>query len=295
VSYARAAARLGVSVETIRRDLEVLFRLTDELRDWLASLSVGIEAGGFTIRSRGHFRRPFRLSPDEVLALAIGLAGVPRGAAIAERLLRTLSADHRPQAVERQFVVGPTTSPHVEQVLALVRRARDERRKLDVVYCGSAGDPGRRIIDPHQVVSAGRAWYVHAWCETSGGWRLFRAERFLEIKPLAERFEPREPDRALERPEELFRAPATVPARVVFGAGIARWLHERYPGGRALPDGRYEVTFQVADPSWFVREILQYGAEAEVVEPGSLREAVRDMVGPARPRARNSRLKPRLG
>ncbi len=144
--------------------------------------------------------------------------------------------------------------------------------------CGSDGDPGRRIIDPCQVVSAGRAWYVHAWCETSGGWRLFRVERFLEIKPLAEGFEPREPDRALERPEELFRAPATVPARVVFGAGIARWLHERYPGGRALPDGRYEVTFQVADPSWFVREILQYGAEAEVVEPGSLREAVREMV-----------------
>jgi len=57
-------------------------------------------------------------------------------------------------------------------------------------------------------------------------------------------------------------------------------LRERYPGGRDLPDGRYEVTFPVADPSWFVREMLQYGAEAEVVEPVSLREAVRAMVTP---------------
>ena len=32
-----------------------------------------------------------------------------------------------------------------------------------------------------------------------------------------------------------------------------------------------------ADPAWFVREMLQYGAEAEVVEPESLREAVREM------------------
>lgn len=276
VSYARAAAHLGVSVGTIRRDLEVLFALTEELRDWLASLSVGIEADGFAINSLGHFRRPFRLSPDEVLALAIGLAGVPRGAPIAERLLRTLAADHRPQAVERQFVLGPTTSPHVEQVL--VRRARDERRKLDVVYCGSDGDRGRRTIHPHQVVSAGRVWYVHAWCEASGDWRLFRAERFLEIKPLAERFEPREPDRALERPEGLFRAATTTPARVVFSARVARWLRERFPKGHDLPDGRYEVTFPVADPSWFVREMLQYGAEAEVVAPESLREAVREMV-----------------
>jgi predicted DNA-binding transcriptional regulator YafY len=278
VTYARAAARLGVSADTIRTDLEVLFRMTDDFRPWLASLSVGLEATGFTIRSMGHYRRPFRLSPDEVLALAIGLAGMPRGAAIAERFLRTLSADHRPREVERQFVLGPAPSPHVEQVLAAARRARDEHRKLDVVYCGSSGEPGRRTIDPYQVATAGGAWYVKAWCETCNGWRLFRAERFLEITPLEARFEPRDDVRPLERAEHLFQADEAIAARVVFSARIARWLRERYPSGRALPDGRYEVTFPVADPNWFVREMLQYGAEAEVVEPASLREAVRRMV-----------------
>src|SRR5262245_14032537 len=76
VSYARAGARLGVGADTVRKDLEVLFRMTDEFRPWLASLAVGLQADGFTIRSLGHFRRPFRLSPDEVLAVAIGLVGV---------------------------------------------------------------------------------------------------------------------------------------------------------------------------------------------------------------------------
>jgi proteasome accessory factor C len=278
VSYARAAARLGVSPDTIRRDLEVLFGLTDELRPWLASLSVGIEATGFTIRSLGHYRRPFRLTPDEVLALAIGLNGVRRGSAIAERLLRTLSADHRPEAVEKQFVLGPAPSPHVDQVLALARRARDERGKLDVVYCGSSGEPARRIIDPYQVVTAGATWYVYAWCETAGGWRRFRAERFLEITPIESQFSLRADFRPLQRAVELLSADEAIRACVVFGAGIARWLRERYPGGRELPDGRYEVTFPVADPSWFVREMLQYGAEAEVMEPESLRGAVRRMV-----------------
>jgi predicted DNA-binding transcriptional regulator YafY len=278
VTYARAAARLGIDADTIRRDLEVLFRMTDDFRPWLASLSVGLEAKGFTIRSMGHYRRPFRLSPDEVLALAIGLVGVPRGTAIAERFLRTLSTDHRPRDVERQFVLGPAPSPHVEQVLALARRARDEHGKLDVVYCGSSSEPGRRTIDPYQVVTARATWYVYGWCETSTGWRRFRAERFLEITPLKERFAPRADFRALERPEELLSTDETTRARVVFGAGIARWLRERYPGGRDLADGQYEVSFPVADPSWFVREMLQYGAEAEVVEPASLREAVRGMV-----------------
>jgi predicted DNA-binding transcriptional regulator YafY len=278
ISYARAGARLGVSTETIRKDLEVLFAMTDEFRPWLASLSIGLQADGFTIRSLGHYRRPFRLSPDEVLALAIGLAGVPRGGDIAERLLGTLSPERRPRDVERRFVLGPAPSPHVEQVLALARRARDERRKLQVLYCGSGGEPSRRVIEPHQILTAGAAWYVYAWCETAGAWRRFRAERFLEIKPLEERFEPRPADRSLERADKPFQADATIPARVVFSTRVARWLRERYPDGRDRPDGCYEVTFPVADPSWFVREVLQYGAEAEVVEPESLREAVKDMV-----------------
>lgn len=53
-------------------------------------------------------------------------------------------------------------------------------------------------------------------------------------------------------------------AAVAFSPRIARWLEERYPDGRKLPDGRYVVTFQVADPAWFVREVL---------EPESLRNA----------------------
>ena len=278
VTFARAAARLGVQADVVERDLQVLFRLTDELKPWLASLSVGLEANGFTIKSLGAYRRPFRLSPDEVLALAIGLAGTRRGAAIAERLLSTLAPDKRPQEVERRFVLGPGPSPHVEQVLALVRRARDERHKLDAVYCGSSGEPARRVIDPYQVLNAGGAWYVYAWCETAEGWRRYRVERFLELRPMEERFTPRADFRPLERSEQLFSADETVTARVVFDARIARWLRERYPGGRDVADGGYEVTFRVADPGWFVREILQYGAEAEVVEPASLREAVRKIV-----------------
>jgi predicted DNA-binding transcriptional regulator YafY len=186
--------------------------------------------------------------------------------------------DHRRREVERQFVLGPAPSPHVEHVPALARRARDEHRELDVVYCGSRAEPGHRMIGPYQVVTAGGIWYVHAWCETSGDWRRFRAERFLEIRCLEERFEPREGAPTLERAEQLFQAAEAIAARVVFEAGIARWLKERYPKGRDLPDGRYEVTFPVADPTWFVREMLQYGAEAEVVEPESLREVVRGMV-----------------
>ncbi|HXF96636.1 MAG TPA: WYL domain-containing protein [Gemmatimonadales bacterium] len=278
VSYRRAAARLGVTEQTLRQDLQVLVRLGDEFKGWLASLSVGFVADGFLVRSRGPYRRPFRLTPDEVLALAVGLAGARRGREIAAKFLATLPPDRRPGDAAERLVLGPVPSPHVETVLALARRARDERRKLEIGYCGSAGEPSERVICPHQLLQHQNRWYVYAWCEKVGGFRLFRAERFLAARLLEARFERRPDFRPLERADQLLVADRPVVARVVFDRGIARWLRERYPGGRELPGGRYEVSFTVADAAWFVREILQYGAEAEVVEPAGLREAVRRMV-----------------
>lgn len=281
VSYKRAAARLGVSEKTLRKDLDVLARLGDEFKEWLASLSVGFAADRFTARSRGPYRRPFRLTPEEALALAVGLAGGRRGRDIAAKFLATVPADRRPAEAVERLLLGPAPSPHVETVVALARRARDERRKLEISYCGSAGEPSRRTVCPHQIIQHENKWYVYAWCEKVEAFRLFRADRFLEAQVTDARFERREEFRPVERVDQLVVADRPLTARVVFAQNIARWLRERYPGGREVDGGGYEVTFTVADPAWFVREVLQYGGEAEVVEPESLREAVKWMVIPS--------------
>ena len=41
IPYRAAAKHLGVSKETVRRDLDALVGLSDEFKPWLASLSVG--------------------------------------------------------------------------------------------------------------------------------------------------------------------------------------------------------------------------------------------------------------
>ena len=56
-------------------------------------------------------------------------------------------------------------------------------------------------------------------------------------------------------------------------------MEERYPGGKTAGDGRYVVEFPVADPNWLAREVLQYGAEAEVLGPEGMREFVRGSLG----------------
>jgi predicted DNA-binding transcriptional regulator YafY len=164
----------------------------------------------------------------------------------------------------------------LDGILTVVRAARDANRKLEILYCGSDGEPSRRTVHVHQVVESVGRWYLIAWCETVKEFRRFRADRILEAKVLAQDFRPQVLFKPVKAAAELLNANETVTAQVAFSAKIARWLKERYPRGRDTA-GRYVVTFHVADPAWFVREILQYGAEAEVLGPESLREAMKRM------------------
>ena len=279
VAYAAAARHLGVPERVLREDLATLVGLTDQYKSWLASLRVALMAEGFVAESRGPFRRPFRLTGDETIALLLGLTGVRGGRALAGKLGAALARAPLADGAADRIGLGPTPSDHLDEVLGLARQARDGRRKLEIVYAGSAGEPAARTVHPHQLVRHRRWWYVVAWCERAGGVRRFRADRILDARLTQDAFEPRPDFAPVTTAEMLLQADGVITAQVAFDRRIRRWIAERHPGGRDLPDGRYAVTYRVADAGWFVREVLQYGDGAEVLEPASLREAVKRMVG----------------
>jgi predicted DNA-binding transcriptional regulator YafY len=51
-----------------------------------------------------------------------------------------------------------------------------------------------------------------------------------------------------------------------------RWHPDQ--SGQYLTDGRYELKIPYRDERELVMDILRHGAEVEVVQPGSLRDAV---------------------
>lgn len=275
VTYRKAAKHLGVSEETIRADIQALVDLSDEHKDWLASLRVAFVADGFAVHSLGAFRRPTHFTEEEGVALLVGLNAVRGGSDVAAKFAKGVKV---PSEDSIRVGFGAAPSAELEGVLTVVRRARDEKRKLEILYCGSAGEPSNRVAHVHQIVEAGGRWYVIAWCEKVSDFRRFRADRILEARLLAQDFRPQLLFKPVKNPRELLSADETLSAQVAFSKKIARWLKEKYPAGRQHPDGRYVVTFQVADPAWFVREVLQYGAEAEVLGPESLRKALKGVV-----------------
>jgi predicted DNA-binding transcriptional regulator YafY len=278
VGYDAIAAQQDVSVATARGDLQVLLDLTDTHRNWLSSLSVLLTADGVTLSSRGAFRRPLRLTRDEGLALMAGLAGVPGGRALAARLGAAFGTTTGDVERAEQWGIAAAPGPHLARMLAEARIARDETRRLELLYCGSDGEPSRRVVQVHQVVQGRGAWYLVAWCDRANAPRHFRVERILEQRLLEERFTPRPALRLVKTFQDLLASEQIGAATVAFSARTARWVREKYPEGRSEADGRYVVQLPVADPRWLAREVLQYGAEAEVLGPPALREYVKEMV-----------------
>lgn len=193
------AERLEVTERTVRRDV-------DRLRD----LGYPVDAtpgsdGGYRLAAGAHMP-PLVFDDDEAVAVAVGLraaAGAAIGGiedtsvrALAKieqvlpgRLQRRVSALHAsvvslrwPQSDDE------VVDPDALSVLALACRDGEEVR-FD--YRRRDGGDSRRLVEPHQLVSAGHRWYLVAWDLRRSDWRTFRLDRLSGAQLAGGRFSPR--------------------------------------------------------------------------------------------------------
>jgi predicted DNA-binding transcriptional regulator YafY len=220
------------------------------------------------VNSLGPFRRPILLSPDERMALQLALALDAEGAELAARLTQTPT-------------VEPRAAPPSGDFHSLLLRAAEERTRVELLYAGEGDTAGRRfVVEPRELVGYQGRTYLHGWDVEAKDWRFFRLDRMLDLLAQRERFKEREDFRPVAGRADLFRAqPAAVArVRVRFAARAARQVRERYPDCEDAEGGAVLVTFLASSVEWLVRRVLEYGAEAEVLEPVSYREAMRRAV-----------------
>ena len=274
------AERLGVDAGTIARDLHALSERFGDPPGWIEKVQVYIESNRVSVEAASHFKRPMRLTPNEVKALELGLsllrAERPRKehAAIEAALgrLRSLASQPVSETEERAASVG------VERNLAHVPALRDalrNRRQVAIHYRKAAeAQAERRTVCPLSFAVEKGMWYLVAHCAQSEGIRIFRVDRIERIELLRESFE--RPDVDIDKllaDGTAFVGSPPRTLRVRYSPKVARWIAEREQG-RKLADGSYEVEYPLADPDWAVRHVLQYGAEAEVLEPADVRQAI---------------------
>lgn len=289
VTYAKAAADLGVSVKQLRADLDQLWLCG--LPGYLPGDLIDFEFSGDTIEvtfSAG-MDRPLRLTSTEASGLLVALRaladipGVVDPAAALSAIAKIEAAagavpdDDEPAAVEEP-------APIEHEAAAAVRAALRDSRALRIDYYSASRDTlSSRVVDPIRVVLVGDHSYLEAWCREAEGVRLFRFDRIVEAAELDEAAAPPRPALNAPPPTALFEADPSLSAATLRIAPRAAWMLEYFPMRitRELPDGYCEASMTYAAEEWMARLILGFGADVAVLAPESLAALVRQSAAEA--------------
>ena len=282
-SLETVSRRAGVDRSVILRDIESISERFEAPGGFVEGLQIFIEADDISVVPN-HFLRPMRLTRSELLALELGLAMLRgerppeehRAIEGAATRLRKAIARLPGEDVEDDFRIASLSPAGDLEHLRQLREAFRSRRKVRLTYRKAGEDrPSSRVICPYGIVFANGMWYAVAHCESSEGIRIFRLDRVEQVEPLDARYDsPRGFSiDAIVKDGKAFQSAETGTLRVRYSPRIARWIAER-EGKEVAEDGSLVMDHPLADPDWAVRHVLQYGPDADVLEPAEIRDAI---------------------
>src|SRR5690606_15388810 len=92
-----------------------------------------------------------------------------------DRLRRRVQALHTSVVPLRW---GGTGGPRIDaDALALLSLACRDHEQVRFDYVRRDDEASSRLVEPHQLVSTGRRWYLLAWDLRRDDWRTFRLDR----------------------------------------------------------------------------------------------------------------------
>ncbi|MBC7895170.1 MAG: WYL domain-containing protein [Cytophagaceae bacterium] len=284
----RLAEALDTDVDTLRRDLFALGDRYDVPGGFVEGVRLYLEADRVSADTN-HFRRPMRLTVAELCALELGLAVLQSRrppderapvAAARERLRKVITKlpnDPMPGLLPDLAIAEDAPAP----ALDVLRTSIAARHKLRLSYRRSGSSASsERTIHPYGLVHSNGMLYIVAWCEVARDVRTFRLDRIQSLDATPDTFsrdDGIELDSLLGAHRALMKEDQHAVMRVRYSPQVARWVAER-EGRELAADGSLVIDHPLADIEWGLRHVLQYGAEAEVLAPPSMREAVKARV-----------------
>lgn len=279
------AHRLGVTTRSVRRDVE---RLRDLGYPVHASRGHG---GGYQLGA-GAALPPLLLDPDEAVAMAVCLRLAAGGtvAGVGESALRALSKLDQvmPARLRSQVsAVHDTTvtltspspdSPVAPDVLMTLARACRDREHVNAGYVDIRGAETHRRLEPYQLVTTGRRWYLLAYDRDKEDWRSLRLDRMSDVRAMGSTFVARQaPDAASYVQRAISSSPYRYVARVRYQAP-AHVLRKHFSPSSVTveadgPDACI-ITAGADDPERMVAYFASVGCEFEVLEPPEVLRAV---------------------
>jgi predicted DNA-binding transcriptional regulator YafY len=287
---AELAARLEVTVRTIRRDVGRLRALGYPVE------SLTGPAGGYRLRA-GTAMPPLLLDEEEAIAIAVGLSTAARASVtgIEETSIRALvkleqvlptHLRRRVAALGSATVAAPAAGPTVDpQYLTTIAAACRDAECLRFEYRSRDGTATRREVEPHSLVNLGRRWYLVGWDRRRDDWRTFRVDRLSRpagtgLRFMARRLPAR--DAAAYVEQSIAGAWSRYEARVTVHAS-ADEIAARLPyfAGAVEPIDEHSCEFRASDDDieWLALRIAMLGVDVDVHEPPELVAQLKVLAG----------------
>lgn len=277
ISVDALARELGITREALLEELDLLMLVGRPPFQPDDYIDLRVENDRVWVDLDARLSAPPRLTAPEAVALAAAAEllrpGTSGGGALESALakLEKVLPTHA-HAAYREMARKIDASTGAPSEVAPLAQAVRERREVRFDYLTPARNRTEaRHVRPLELFSHRGQWYLEAFDVGRGEERLFRLDRLQGLVVTDTTFP--EPPRGQRRRPGVAAGQGDV--RVRFGPSAAPYVRERF-GDAAVPagGGGVEVTVPGDSEAWWVRWVLSYGGEAEVVSPPWAREAV---------------------
>ena len=278
------AKKAGVAKDTLLSDLKSLAERHGVPGGFVEGMQIYISPKTVEVQS-DHFLRPMGLTIQELCALELGLAilraerppdetaAIDRTRDRLRKVIARIPSDHDESPMHHVEIAPTDGLPHLDEL----RKSLRDHRKARISYRRSGSDEATtRVVRLYAIVPASGMWYAVAYCEASEGLRVFRMDRVEAASALPEKYEIPADFSVSETLQKGKGFKAEIPSagiKVRYSPRIARWIAER-EGVAPDADGSLTIEHPLADADWGVRHVLQYGPEAEILDPPALREEI---------------------
>ncbi len=281
------ADRLGITVRTVRRDVERL-----RLLGYPVVARPGA-AGGYHLGQGGRAMPPLMLDRDEAVAVAVCLRSaatdsIEGGGEAAIRALGKLE-QLLPPTVRRQVgTIGSMTArldretdPVDPDLLITLTRACRDGERLRAGYRDRHDRESERLLEPYRVVTTARRWYLVARDVERDEWRTLRVDRLQRVEPTGHRVQITDPpDPVALVQEAITTAPYRYQAEVELRAPLAA-VADAVPPTVATLEAIDESTTLLTTGGdrldWLALHLLALDVDFTVRRPPELRAQLRQL------------------
>jgi len=290
VSFAVFKDVLGMSRASVKRDLEYMRSRFNAPIDYNRELN-GYYFG--TPRSGPRYELPgLWFSAAEAYALLSMQALLselqpgllePQVKPLQERLYAILGGESIARIIDSRIrIFKPERRQSEPAHFSTIAAALLKRARLWIRHYNRKEDrTTEREISPQRLVHYRDNWYVDAYCHVREDLRSFAVDaiRDVELRDARAKEIPKaELDEHLASGYGIFAGRKVEWATLKFTPEAARWVSAQswHPKQRARveKDGSYVLEIPYAEDRELLMELLKFGADVEVLEPGSLRKRV---------------------